>query len=169
MLIEQGIPLPEEVHPSGLYWAYCIVAAFVVKAVISLFIAANRYKNEIEKRHGQLDLFPKDKEQITYWRIYGNCWNGVTPHSRHFDLWLPFLIGLSELIAYPVLMKAGQFSAIGIWLAIRAGAGWRGWQQERTSYPRFVFGAILTLAISYFLTNYVTIGKSDSWGVHHIF
>jgi hypothetical protein len=91
-----------------------------------------------------------------FWHAYWVAFRGFGG-GKIEDLWLPLLIGFSELVAYPVLLKTGQLLVIGGWVGIKTAGSWGAWQTSRTSYNRFLVANILNLAISYFwLSRYVS-------------
>lgn len=84
-------------------------------------------------------------------RTFWECFKGNSTSKAHADFWLNWLIGFSEIAAYPVLLKTGYLSAIGGWLLLRTAGSWGGWKVSRTSFNRFLLCIILELAISYFM------------------
>ncbi len=81
--------------------------------------------------------------------IYSFCSNA--DDLRINDYWLPYIIGLSELLVYPLLMYKEYWMGIVTWLVLKTASTWGGWQKTRTAYNRFLFGKILSLGSSYLL------------------
>ncbi len=75
--------------------------------------------------------------------------------KEHDDLWIPFYIGLGELLAFPILMRLKFYALIGGWIAIKSAGSWGGWRTSRTSFTRFLLATILILLISYGLARFV--------------
>ena len=67
------------------------------------------------------------------------------------DHWMVGILGLLELIAYPVLMFADKWSFIGAWLGFKTISQWNRWGTDRNSFVRFLIGNILVLIAAYFI------------------
>jgi hypothetical protein len=67
------------------------------------------------------------------------------------DMWLPFLIGVVELSAYPVLFCLGRMEIVGGWLVIKTAGQWSAWGRSRTAFNRFLFGNLCSLGLAYFV------------------
>jgi hypothetical protein len=72
--------------------------------------------------------------------------------ARVRDWWLPFIIGLLELTAYPYFIASGDLKPIGGWIALKTVAQWREWTKSRSNYQRFLIGNALVIAAAVFLT-----------------
>ena len=120
-------------------WRYlllCFAFALLARAVVLAFIAASKIKQDPircpeckrERPNCKTCGEPKRSWKGRYVRewclAYLYCWYGLSARQgRHYDLWLPFIIGFAELVMFPILMAYGAFTAIGGWLALRtAGA-----------------------------------------------
>ena len=75
------------------------------------------------------------------------------PHGGQQDLvpdyWHPFILGLFELMAYPVLMATGNWRFVGAWLAFKTLAQWKHWAKYRVAFNRFLIGNALVLFCSF--------------------
>ena len=127
------------------YSVRVVLASLLVRIVIAALKAAT----SCERAHG----FPDE-----LWR----CFRGFgLREDTLVDHWHPFVLGLFELSAYPVLMVTGHWSFIGAWLAFKTIAQWKRWTEERTSFNRFLIGNALVLFLSLlWLTRFVTVVKS---------
>ena len=67
------------------------------------------------------------------------------------DYWLPYLVGVAELLAYPILFRFDQVGVIGGWIALKTVGNWGVWRKRRNSFYNFLWGNILTIGFSYFL------------------
>lgn len=98
-------------------------------------------------------------------REFCKCFIGSGSKDKtHSDYWHPFILGLFELSAYPVLMATGNWTFIGAWLAFKTLAQWKRWEEKRSAFNRFLIGNLLVLFLSLlWLTRFVavTTKKSD--------
>jgi hypothetical protein len=90
-------------------------------------------------------------------RNHGFCWNwlrdffGAHPEASQRDWLQPAIMGLLELVAYPVLLSVGRWDAIGAWLALKTAAKWGEWTSQRESYNRFLIGNALVVILAFAL------------------
>lgn len=72
------------------------------------------------------------------------------------DYWHPFILGLFELSAFPVLMVTEHWTFIGAWLAFKTLSQWKTWEDKRKAFNRFLIGNALVLFLSLlWLSRYV--------------
>ena len=137
-------------HP-WKYLVFCLLISAVLRAVASMFRAAAMTRGDIR---------PSKSEQLpSFGLAFGQCFWGLGKDKTHADLWTNFIVGFAEIAAYPVLLKTGNISIVGGWLALRTALGWSGWRTTRTSYNRFLIISLAELAIAYFwLSHYVELG-----------
>jgi hypothetical protein len=64
------------------------------------------------------------------------------------DYWLNTVLGLLELVAFPILMAAGAWVPVGAWITLKTVAQWDVWKKNRTTFNRFLIGNALVLGIS---------------------
>jgi hypothetical protein len=99
--------------------------------------------------------FPTWKEFFCFpaWKAFviacGCRWWRHFVIAPDFDL-DPSIVGTLELIAYPILMRAGAWTVIGAWLAFKTAAQWDAWKQGRAAYNQFLIGNALVLGASFF-------------------
>jgi hypothetical protein len=128
-----------------VYVGLCIVITLVIRAVQSLFKAWALKHNDVPTEY-QLD--PRER---SYWTLYRQHFFGFSL-GKNSDLWLPTLIGLAELIAYPVLLAVGQTVIIGAWIAFKTAGAWTGWRTSGTAFNRFLLFSLLNVIVAYFLS-----------------
>lgn len=80
-------------------------------------------------------------------------------HAGVDDYLLPVIIGISEIIVYPVFMASGHLEVVGGWLVIKTAGQWGKWAQSRTAFNRFLVGNLSVLAVSYWLTRFINVAK----------
>ncbi len=56
------------------------------------------------------------------------------------DYWHGAVLGLIELLAYPVLMSTNHWPFIGAWLTFKTAGQWRMWSRRRSPFNRFLIG-----------------------------
>jgi hypothetical protein len=94
-----------------------------------------------------LRAFEKRPDQ-RYWRIVGILFLGKQSGSLVPDYWHPFILGLLELLAYPVLMVADRWEFIGAWMAFKTLAQWKTGQEGRVPFNRFLIGNALVVILA---------------------
>lgn len=93
-------------------------------------------------------------QKMKCWKRYWKAFKGQDPQVG--DHWFPYLLGVAELLAYPILFHFEQVTAIGGWIALKTAGNWGVWQKSRTVFYNFLLGNIYIIFISYFLrTNFV--------------
>jgi hypothetical protein len=129
--------------PVCRYVLYCLVASLILRLISCLFKARGiQGREHLTKDH--------DKNEYTeFWKAYLIAFRGVGG-GRIEDLWLPYLLGVCELAAYPVLFAFDRFEVVGGWLILKVAGSWRVWTDLRTPFNRFLFLNLLILAIAYF-------------------
>jgi hypothetical protein len=95
---------------------------------------------------------------------FKKCFRGFgSKEQKHDDHWHPFILGLFELSAYPVLMVTENWTFIGAWLAFKTLAQWKRWEEKRTAFNRFLIGNLLVLFLSMlWLTQFVALTKKGT-------
>ncbi len=127
-----------------------LIFALVVRWILCHFktIAVRQgeadYKEEFTNA---IKIFKND----SYWDIFWQVFFSKKGDLHIDDYWLPTIIGISEMVAFPVLMEYHKWNFIGYWLGIKTASHWGLWQKSRTAYNRFLFGNILSLFFSYAL------------------
>ena len=54
------------------------------------------------------------------------------------DYWHPFVLGVLELLALPILMSTGLWTLVGGWVAFKGLTQWRFWTERRSPFNRFL-------------------------------
>jgi hypothetical protein len=95
----------------------------------------------------------KVKEFVT---SHGSFANRVWIAFRGFkdvnpDFWYNTLLGILELLVYPVLIYSQHFDVIGWWFGIKTISQWKVWSEKRFAFNRFLLINACVLFISYFL------------------
>jgi hypothetical protein len=122
------------------YIFLCIGITVLVRAVQSLFKAWAFTHDDVP-----------NKQRVTekaYWPVWWKNFLGFR-FGRNNDLWLPTLVGLAELIAYPILIVTGQGLIIGGWLGLKTAGAWGGWKTSGTAYNRFLLFNLVNLFVAY--------------------
>ena len=119
-------------HP----WCY-VGSAFVfcvfVRAILSLFSAAQlSYIHKMSFMDGfcgamigWVDRHNRDEKII--------CVKGQYFLSS-------FVLGLMELLAFPILFATSLVTVIGVWIGFKAVAQWSTWKEQRFTFNRFLLG-----------------------------
>lgn len=133
------------------YVVLCVVGSLVVRAINCIFKAFAILDGE-HLAVGETNDF---RGFDGFWKAFGVGFIGFV-HPSIRDLWLPFLIGVAELAAYPVLFFRNDLLVIGGWIIVKTAGSWGVWARSRTAYNRFLFGNVLIIAISYlWLSRYI--------------
>lgn len=153
----------------GLYYVLAaICASIAIRAILAIFkawgIGDGEPHNFIEEKNvpgAARELQKKSwlRRALSSFRGFG----GPPELSASInDYWLPTIIGIAELVSYPVFLSIGNITVIGAWIAIKTAGQWRVWEKSRTAFNRFLVGNILVLLVSYFwLTKYVILKLAD--------
>jgi hypothetical protein len=129
--------------PVWRYLLYCFLASLMLRFIVCLFKARGIQGREHLTKDGDKN------EYREFWKAYLIAFRGVGG-GRIEDLWLPYLLGVCELAAYPVLFAFDRFEIVGGWLVLKVAGSWRVWEDLRTPFNRFLFLNVLNLAIAYF-------------------
>jgi hypothetical protein len=129
---------------SGVAFVLAAVAgALIIRMILSVFKAWALAAGE----HAGDKLPPSSND--CWSKRFGMAFAGFGGNHLLNDYWLPVIIGVAELTAYPVLMSLNRLNVIGGWIAIKTAGQWGTWTNSRTAFNRFLVGNILGLAISY--------------------
>ena len=131
---------------------YYFGLVFLYGIEIRLFISLVR---ECEMRwSATLDLDPMRDRPTLPKEWCRSWWQGfLSTHESALvrDYWLPFILGLLELTAYPYFIAKGDWKVIGGWIALKTAAQWGQWSKSRSHYQRFLLGNALVIAASVLL------------------
>jgi hypothetical protein len=113
------------------------------------------YYDELRKRH---ILLSKDYgDNGGRYRLWFDLFFSCGDNAKLDDYFLPTILGTIELILFPIFMFLDGWTVIGWWVGIKTVAQWKGWQQSRTPYMRFLVGSVLTISLALFLTKFIHI------------
>ncbi|OGS36828.1 MAG: hypothetical protein A2293_04150 [Elusimicrobia bacterium RIFOXYB2_FULL_49_7] len=113
-----------------------IVSFAVIRVILSLFKAWAFYSNEI-KFHSSI-WRDNDLPFWCYFKISLVPIRGADKNPNVNDYFLPAIIGIFELLSFPILMNQALWQPIAVWLGIKTVASWGGWQKYRAGYNRFL-------------------------------
>lgn len=114
-------------------WVTYVVSVFAIAVAIRVFLSSLRYWPE--------------KTKYSFKHI---C-RGYGAGNEVDDYLLPAIVGLLELLVYPVLLAAGKPEYIGAWLGFKVVPKLGLWSAQRETYQRFLIGNALTIISSYVL------------------
>ena len=129
-----------------LYVISIVVAALLTRLVLSIFKAFAMQDGE-HLPPG----YPAEKDQYKdyrYCQLFKVTFCGMRGEPNASDYWLGALIGIAELVAFPVLFQLGQLAVIGSWLALKTAGQWRVWANSRSAFNRFLLGNIINVLVS---------------------
>jgi hypothetical protein len=112
-------------------------SAIAASAIIRLFLTFLRWS----------EGFSKPGPRPSY---LGLVW-GFNVGVSENDYFQPFIVGLLELLVYPVLLAAGHPQYVGAWLGLKVVPKLGAWSTNRATYQRFLIGNALVIVFSYFL------------------
>jgi hypothetical protein len=96
-----------------------------------------------------------------FWIDYRRDFLGFHPDKNRADYWFPSILGLLELISYPVLMVTGAWTVIGAWIGFKTFAQLEAWKKDRNSFNRYLIGNALVVILSLLcLTQFVGLTQS---------
>ncbi len=91
-------------------------------------------------------------KQVAFWASVGRGFVGLSPspgkEAQKSDFLSPFLVGLLELLSFPVLMAGTHWSYIGWWLGFKTAAQYKHWTTERAVFNRYLVGNALVLVLA---------------------
>lgn len=59
-----------------------------------------------------------------------------------------FILGSLELAAYPILMAANAWTAIGAWIGLKTISQWKAWTDDRSTFNLFLIGNVVVLMVA---------------------
>jgi len=135
-----------EIHHYVCYIAVAVLLAIAMRLLMAYFRALAVVRRDYPEAGPENMIYGR-------WLAFQEIVWSRTLMKEHADLWLPFLIGLAEFLAYPILIRLDAYVLIGGWLAIKSAGNWGGWRISRTSYNRFLVANISNVFISYWLAH----------------
>lgn len=114
--------------PTGDYLLLCFAIALAIRAIWSFFRA-------FAAKAGNMDPEPDENGSVNqaevfkdrYWGYCFVCALWGFRGEKLGDHWLGTLIGLAEIMSYPVLILTSNYVIIGAWLALKTGVGFKAW------------------------------------------
>jgi len=73
------------------------------------------------------------------------------------DYWQPFILGVLELMVFPVLIATEHWNYVGAWLGFKTLAQAVRWNEDRGVFNRFLIGSALVILASYYLASMVVL------------
>jgi hypothetical protein len=74
------------------------------------------------------------------------------------DYGFTLILGVFELIAYPILIATGAWVAVGTWVGLKALAQWKVWESDRAVFNLFLIGnASNVLVAAFILVRFVSL------------
>lgn len=137
------------IHPF-IYPILIVLLTLIIRFIICLFKTWAISNGEVD------EVWEEEKDKISkkykYWEIFRKSFMSRKGGIKIDDYWLPAIIGVAELILFPILIMKSLWTFIGAWIGIKTASSWGGWQKTRTAYNRFLLGNLLSLTASYVLT-----------------
>jgi hypothetical protein len=87
----------------------------------------------------------KSISRASYWKRFCHHFWGTE------DFWLPYGIGVIELMVYPLMLKAAAIEVVGGWIGIKALGSWDGWRKSRPLYSVYLLGTVSTVVGGYIM------------------
>ncbi|MBN2178084.1 MAG: hypothetical protein JW743_01470 [Deltaproteobacteria bacterium] len=145
--MEQSLSLEEiikaiNIDSSCCYILLVVALSIIIRLILCFFKAKAIVKGEIAKPENEAEFKDRDIKSLIKESFLSNSGD-----IRIDDHWLPFFIGIIELVVFPFFMTLGYWKAIIGWIGIKALSTWGG-RNTRTAYNRFLFGNILSLIAS---------------------
>jgi hypothetical protein len=133
----------------GCYFAIAVIVALAERLLLIFFRSLAVARGDFPDAKEGHNTHPMS-------RGFGIMLCGFGRQKEHADFWLPFFIGLAELLAYPVFVRVDAYELLGGWLVLKTAGQWSGWQHSRTSFNRFLLANIINVFVAYFwLSRYV--------------
>jgi hypothetical protein len=139
------------------YWISILGISLFVRLVLSSLKALAMRSGE----HLPIDVKPDDDpyKDHTYLQLLKLLFSGKRNKTANSsDYWLGYIIGVTELAAYPVLIHLGQLAIIGAWLGLKTAGHWRIWANSRTAFNRFLLANLINIFVSYFWLSGFVVG-----------
>jgi len=133
----------------SLYWIWAFVFAIIVRLIISFMkTVEERYESKrrrslIMNYYGQ---YPN--EGVCFGQVFWMILRGWGENPALTDFGYLFILGVIELLSYPILMITHQFAFIGAWIGFKTVAHWGPWKEKRYPLNRFLIGNALILLLS---------------------
>ena len=143
-----AFPTKEMIHlnSSFCYFISGVSGSLAIR-LVQCYFRAVMPKGEVKEDDG----WKEKKFRERYWIAFKG-WD-----FKSGDRWLPYIVGVAELLAYPILFHFEQVTVIGGWIALKTAGNWAVWQERRHSFYSFLLGNILIIFASYFfMTKFIS-------------
>src|SRR5262249_36843457 len=124
-----------ELNPA---WAYSLAVLFLA-LFTRLILALLR----------GVEFWAQDQDHKGFWQHVFRYFRGLDPNPEKGDYWVPFILGLLEALAYPVLMVTENWMLVGAWITLKTLAQWEKWKEKRPVFNRFLVGNAVILIGAY--------------------
>ena len=121
-----------------------IFSIFASVAIIRLFISLLKAKSLSNERN--LSYINN-----SYGELFWFFFSSLKRDKDISDCWLPIIIGLFELIAFPILISLNGWTFIGAWIGLKTVSLFGRWQKYRTAFNFFLLGNILSIVFSFLI------------------
>lgn len=162
-------PIKELVVPD-LSWLYFLSAfgfALLVRFLSALTRAYELIMGGLDEEDQSNKKGRKLSKEYKFWQVVKLSFMlGGKIDPKLNDYWLPFLIGLLELIILPTLMYSKLYEVIGVWIGLKTVGQWKKWEESRTIFNRFIFGNILVIFFSFLLYKFFILRMCEAVPVH---
>lgn len=126
-------------HLAPTYFPRAIALSFLIRLALALMRATERKQGEYFKAVAALFLGREHGPLVK-------------------DYWQPFILGMIEILTYPVLLRTDNLHIIGAWIGLKTIAQWKEWSLNRAHFNRFLIGnAMVIIASVLFLAPLVTV------------
>jgi hypothetical protein len=124
-------------------WASYLIHILVLTVLFRLLIAIMKslespYRSSSSKKY-------------SFWERVWIAFSGFSKKETHPDLWYPSILGIIEMMTFPILIKAQLYSAIGAWVAFKTVSQWKVWGDDRNVFNRFLIAHALLLIICFLI------------------
>ena len=145
-------------HLKCQYFFMAIVFSFVIRFILSLFKAsAHRIGETSPDGIKVLEIYTchGGGERVTlpskkFWKFVWLSFWSKSKNPIIDDHWIPFFVGLSEVLIFPIIFENNQVKILAGWFAIKILGQWST-RNSRTAINRFLLGNILSMAAAYFM------------------
>ncbi len=142
------VPWPQSI------WSYLLIA-FALQVTIRYLLAVMRnleYHCPGKDRDVLIATSPAHALHGFWWNVALD-FSGFHPERAQRDWLEAFVLGVIELIVFPILIYARHWEMIGVWIGLKAVPHWKQWLTHE-SYVRFFVGNGMVIIGSYVLARY---------------
>jgi len=137
--------------PSITIWTYVLAAVAASLAIRFLTSLLRAWRAKVE-------------DDAPFWRALGRLYVGLGPRPLpassnpderkrlRGDYFGTGILGALELLAYPVLLKAGMYAYVGAWIGLKALAQYETWKADREAFRLFLIANALAVILSFWIS-----------------